>query len=469
MDTPVEGPMKTDASVATPHRVVVIGSGFGGLFATKALAKAPVEVTLIDRTSHHLFQPLLYQVATGILSEGEIAPPTREILSRQRNARSLVGEVTSIDLDARTVTSNLLGHVQVSPYDSLIVAAGSGQSYFGNDRFAEFAPGLKSIDDALQVRARIFGAYELAEQETDDDARARLLTFVVIGAGPTGVEMVGQLAELSRRALKREYRTFDPADSRLILVEAGPGVLSAYGKRLSAGSRRSLERLGAEVWLDSMVTGVDEDGVEVRDPEGRTRRVRAHTKIWAAGVSASPLGGLLGAAVGAPTNAAGQLAVQPDCTLPGHPEVFVIGDMMQMPGTVGVAQVAIQGGRFAARQIESRLRGHPTDRAFHYRDKGMLATISRFRAVAAIGPLRMRGYLAWVLWLVVHLFYLVGFRNRVTVVMHWAVSFLGNARSERTVTPRQTQLGQTPGEQERSDRAQADAPGAGRPPAGRRG
>ncbi|OLE29204.1 MAG: FAD-dependent oxidoreductase [Catenulispora sp. 13_1_20CM_3_70_7] len=422
------------------HRVVVIGSGFGGLFATRALRRAPVDVTLIDRTTHHLFQPLLYQLATGILSEGEIAPPTREILRRQRNARVLAGEVRQIDVDRRTVTSTVLGRTLVTPYDSLIVAAGSGQSYFGNDRFAEFAPSMKSIDDALELRARIFGAFELAELEADPRARAALTTFVVVGGGPTGVEMAGQLAELSRRGLRGEFRSFDPARSRVVLVEAGPAVLPGFGDKLSAKTRRALERLGVEVQVGTRVVGVDATGVDTQVPGEAERRIPSAVKVWAAGVSASPLGGLLASAAGVERNRSGQLAVDPDCTLPGHPEVFVVGDMMQIPGRASVAQVAIQSGRFAARRIRARLRGGRVDEQFRYRDKGTLATISRFRAVASIGPIRTCGFIAWLIWLVVHLCYIVGFRNRVTVVMHWAVSFLGRGRSERAITLRQARI-----------------------------
>lgn len=426
------------ASQAGQHRVVVIGSGFGGLFATKALRRAPVSVTLIDRNLYHLFQPLLYQMTTGILSEGEIAPPTREILSRQDNARVLLGEVTSIDLDARTVTSEVLDTVTVTPYDSLIVAAGAGQSYFGHDEFAEFAPGMKSIDDALELRGRIFTAYEMAELETDNAKRAPWLTFVVVGAGPTGVEMAGQLAELSRRSLRRNFRTFDPAQTRVVLIEATGAVLASFGEKLSRRALTGLQKLGVEVELNAAVTGVDAEGVDIRDTKGdATRRIEAKTKFWAAGVSASPLAGLLASATGADQERSGQLKVQPDCTLPGHPEVFVVGDMMRLGSASGFAQVAIQSGEFAAGQIKARLAGRPPKKqAYHYFDKGEMATISRFRAIAAVGPLRVSGLPAWLLWLVVHLYYLVGFKNRVTVVLHWAVTFLGRGRSERTTTLR---------------------------------
>jgi NADH dehydrogenase len=414
------------------HRVVVIGSGFGGLFATEQLRREPVQVILIDRTPYHLFQPLLYQMATGILSEGEIAPAAREILKRQRNVRVLLGDVSHIDLNARTVTSSATGLVTVTPYDSLIVAAGAGQSYFGNEKFAEFAPGMKSIDDALALRGQIFGAFEMAELEPDPQRRAAWLTFVVVGGGPTGVEMAGQLAELSRRGLTNNFTAFDPADARVILVEAGHGLLTDFGSNLSQRARRSLEHLGVEVRIDTSVIDVHAGGVTTRASDGSTQHIAANTRVWAAGVSASPLGGLLAGASGAQLTRSGQVEVLPDCTLPGHSEVFVVGDLMRLGQMPGVAQVAIQSGRFAARQIGHRVRGRDTEPAFHYRDKGTMATISRFKAIAVIGPLRLSGLPAWLLWLGVHLVYLIGFKNRVTVLLHWAVTFLGRARSERS-------------------------------------
>jgi NADH dehydrogenase len=415
---------------SAPHRVVVVGSGFGGLSATQAMDHDGVVVTLVDRTQHHLFQPLLYQVATGILSEGEITPPTREVLSRQQNARVILGEVTDIDLEARTVTSHTGEQRTVTPYDSLVMAAGSTHSYFGSPQFAQDAPGMKSIDDALAIRGRIYGAFETAELVTDPAERMPWLTFVVVGAGPTGVEMAGQLIELSRRSLDRNFRSFDPASARVVLVEAGPRVLSTFGPTLSRRTLASLERLGVEVRLDTAVVDVDAQGVTVRSATG-TERIEARTKVWAAGVRASPLGGLLAVSTETPRNRAGQLEVLADCTLRGHPEVFVIGDMMHLD-VPAVAQVAIQSGRFAARQIISRVEGRPTETAFRYRDKGSLATISRFRAVASIGPLRLSGTTAWLLWLVVHLLYLVCFKNRVLVLIHWGISFLGRGRQERT-------------------------------------
>jgi NADH dehydrogenase len=422
---------------ARRHQVVVIGSGFGGLFTTQSLKHADVDVTLIAKTTHHLFQPLLYQVATGILSEGEIAPSTREILGRQRNARVLLGEVTDIDLTSRTVTSTVLDQTRVTAYDSLVVAAGAGQSYFGNDQFARFAPGMKSIDDALELRGRIFGSFELAELVEDDAERARLLTFVVVGAGPTGVEMAGQIAELAHRTLRHEFRRVDPRQAKVILLDAAPAVLGTFGDHLGAKAVARLAKIGVEVQLAATVVDMDGTGIEVEDDQGRRRRIESVCKVWAAGVSASPLGRQLAEQSGAQLDRAGRIEVEPDLSLPGHPEVFVVGDMIALNGMPGMAQVAIQGGRYVAGRIKDRLAGKAESQPFRYHDKGSLATISRFSAVASIGRLRLSGFTAWLLWLAVHLFYLIGFKNRVTTLLHWAVSFVGRGRSERTVTQQQ--------------------------------
>ncbi|GAA2599906.1 NAD(P)/FAD-dependent oxidoreductase [Dactylosporangium fulvum] len=415
------------------HRVVVVGAGFGGLFATKALRNAPVDITLINSTSHHLFQPLLYQVATGILSEGEIAPPIREVLKRQKNVSVLLGTVTAIDAEARTVAVAAPGITYTVGYDTLIVAAGASQSYFGNDNFAEHAPGMKSIDDALELRGRIFGAFELAELETDPAAIERWLTFVVVGAGPTGVEMAGQIAELAHRHLPGQYRNINPRQARIILIDALPTVLSTFGNHLSTQALRQLHRLGVEVELGTKVVDVDETGIEVETNGGR-RRIESMTKMWAAGVAAPALARQIAEATGAKTDRAGRIEVNPDCTVPGHPEIFAVGDMMALDQLPGVAQVAIQSGRHAAGQIKRRLAGEPAGQPFEYHDKGSLATISRFHAVASVGRLHFAGLLGWLLWLVVHLLYLVGFKNRVTAVMHWFVSFIGRGRSERVAT-----------------------------------
>ncbi|NLW99414.1 MAG: NAD(P)/FAD-dependent oxidoreductase [Actinomycetales bacterium] len=424
------------------HRVVVIGSGFGGLFFTQALRRADVDITLVARTSHHLFQPLLYQVATGILSQGEIAPSTREVLARQRNARVIMGDVSSIDTAARTVTSELLGREQVIPYDTLLVAAGAGQSYFGNDHFARHAPGMKNIDDALELRGRIFGAFELAEVAETEEERRRLLTFVVIGAGPTGVEMAGQIAELAQRTLKRDFRRIDPSSARIILLDGAPSVLPSFGEKLGGRARERLERMGVQVRLETMVTDIDSQSVTVRDSNGQTEVIEAVTKVWAAGVSASPLAAQLAEQTGAGLDRAGRIEVLPDLTLPGHPEIFVVGDMASLNDYPGVAQVAIQGARYAARQVKQRLAGKqsPTDPAvkpFAYKDKGSMATISRFSAVASIGRLQFSGFFAWLLWLAIHLVYIIGFKHQVTTLLRWAVSFVGRGRAERTLTEQQ--------------------------------
>jgi NADH dehydrogenase len=417
---------------------VIIGSGFGGLWATEALAKAPVDITMISMTSHHLFQPLLYQVATGVLSEGEVAPATREVLKRQANATVLLGRVTELDLDARTVTSVSPLGTTITPYDSLIVAAGAGQSYFGNDQFSEFAPGMKSIDDALELRGRIFGSFELAELCEDPAVQEEWLTFVVVGAGPTGVEMAGQIAELAHRTLRRDFRRIDTTKARVILLDAAPAVLGAFGEKLSNDARAQLNKIGVEVQLNVKVVGLDNTGVDVIDPDGSQRRIKSRCKVWAAGVSASPLGRQLAEQSDAEVDRAGRVQVNDDLTLPGRSEVFVVGDMMALNNLPGVAQVAMQGGKHAARQIKKRLAGEPAGQPFQYFDKGSMATISRFHAVCSIGKkIRFSGFIAWLMWLVVHVMYLIGFKNRLTTMLHWAVSFVFRGRSQRTTTRQQ--------------------------------
>jgi len=422
-----------------PHRVVIIGSGFGGLFAARRLKGAPVSVTVIARTSHHLFQPLLYQVATGILSEGEIAPPTRDILRHQRNASVLLGEVVDIDLEARTVTSRVIDHQVVREYDSLIVAAGAESSYFGHDEWVSAAPGLKSIDDALELRGRILGAFEMAEIEDDPEARAAWMTFVVVGAGATGVEMAGQIADLSHHTLRSNFRKIDPADARILLVDGLPRILTQFSPQLSAKAAKRLEEIGVELHLGVRVTGVDEHWIEFSGEDPTLgHRIETRTKVWAAGVTASPLGAILAQAGGFELAKGGRVPVTSNCSLPGHPEVFVIGDMMALDDLPGVAEVALQSGRHAAVEITRRVsEGETAPKPFHYHDLGTLASISRSYAVAELGPIKVTGLLAWVLWLFVHLAFLTGFKNRVTTVFHWAVSFIGRGRAERTITMQQ--------------------------------
>ena len=417
------------------HHVVIVGCGFGGLFATRALKRAPVRITLIDRTNHHLFQPLLYQVATGILSEGQIAPAIRDVLRNYPSLRVILGEVEEVDVEARQVHVDEFSHALTIPYDSLIVAGGATSSYFGHDQFRDVTCSMKTLDDALALRGRIFGAFELAEAEPDPDERRRLMTFVVVGGGPTGVEMAGQLRELSRRALRRNYRVIDPVDTRVVLVEGLDGLVGSMGAYLGNMTRRDLTRMGVEIHLETLVTNMDETGVEITKRDGSTEWIPAATKIWAAGTRASGLGATVADAAGAETDKAGRVVVSPDCSLPTHPEVYVVGDLMALDDLPGVAEVAMQSGAHAAHSIVRRLEGKP-GKPFHYRDLGTLAVISRFRAVAKIGPLRVGGFVGWLLWLVVHVTFLTGFKNRFGALTRWLVSFVGRGRYERALTGR---------------------------------
>src|SRR3954452_10379693 len=390
------------------HRVVIVGGGFAGLFAAKFLRRAPVQVTLVDRENYHLFQPLLYQVATGILSEGEVAPPIRHILRKHKNVEVEFATVTGFDLRAGAVTAKRLDDSErTHQFDSLIVAAGAGQSYFGHDEFARYAPGMKTIDDALELRARIFGAFEMAEAEEDEEARRAWLTFVVVGGGPTGVEIAGQIAELSRSGLKRNFRSFDPASAEVILVDGGKEILASFGDRLSQKASGGLRKLGVHIRIGSHVTDVHALGVAVKGPDGSIEHIAARTKIWAAGVEASPLGRLLADASGAATDRAGRVKVLPDCSLPGHPHVFAVGDMMSLDQLPGVAEVAMQSGMHAANTIKRRLDGK-LGVPFKYHDLGSMATISRFRAVVSFKGLRLSGFAGWVMWLVVHIAFMTG-------------------------------------------------------------
>ncbi|AFC43903.1 MULTISPECIES: NAD(P)/FAD-dependent oxidoreductase [Mycobacterium] len=421
------------------HQVVIIGSGFGGLNAAKKLKHANVDIKLIARTTHHLFQPLLYQVATGIVSEGDIAPPTRVVLRRQRNVQVLLGDVTHIDLAGKFVVSDLLGHTYETPYDSLIVAAGAGQSYFGNDHFAEFAPGMKSIDDALEVRGRILSAFEQAERSRDPERRAKLLTFTVIGAGPTGVEMAGQIAELATYTLKGSFRHIDSTKARVILLDAAPAVLPPFGDKLGQRAADRLEKMGVEIQLGAMVTDVDRNGITVKDSDGTVRRIESACKVWSAGVSASPLGRDLADQSTVELDRAGRVKVLPDLSVPGHPDVFVIGDLAAVEGVPGVAQGAIQGAKYVASTIKAELDGaNPAEREpFQYFDKGSMATVSRFSAVAKIGPVEFSGLFAWFAWLVLHLVYLVGFKTKISTLLSWTVTFLSTRRGQLTITEQQ--------------------------------
>ena len=424
---------------ARRHRVVIIGSGFGGLTAAKVLKRADVDVTLIAKTTSHLFQPLLYQLATGILSAGDIAPTTRLILKKNRNCHVLLGDVENIDLNGKTVTSKLMSMETVVPFDSLIVAAGAQQNYFGNNHFATFAPGMKTIDDALELRGRIMGAFEAAEVTTDPAERTRRLTFVVVGGGPTGVELAGQIAELARRTLPGAFRTIDPTDCKVMLFDGAPFVLSPMGENLGRKAQRRLEKMGVEVCGNSVVTDVDYMGITVKDKDsGEQRRVDCACKVWAAGVQASPLGEVIAEQCdGTEIDRSGRVVVEPDLSVKGHPNVFVVGDMAAVPGVPGVAQGAIQGAKYAAKTIKHTVKGTdaPANRApFKYFDKGSMATISRHHAVAKIGKLEFGGYVAWLAWLFLHLLYLVGFKNRISTLFSWIITFTSNSRGQLATT-----------------------------------
>jgi NADH:ubiquinone reductase (H+-translocating) len=423
---------ETTAGPERRHQVVSIGSGFGGLNAAKKLKHANVDIKLIARTTHHLFQPLLYQVATGIISEGEIAPPTRVVLRNQRNVQVLLGKVTHIDLANQTVVSELLGHTYETTYDSLIVAAGAGQSYFGNDHFAEFAPGL-------ELRGRILSAFEQAERSNDPERRKKLLTFTVVGAGPTGVEMAGQIAELAEHTLRGAFRHIDSTKARVILLDAAPAVLPPMGEKLGQRAAARLEKMGVEIQLGAMVTDVDRNGITVRNSDGTTRRIESACKVWSAGVQASGLGRDLAGQSPVELDRAGRVKVLPDLSIPGHPNVFVVGDMAAVEGVPGVAQGAIQGAKYVANKIKAELGGaDPAEREpFQYFDKGSMATVSRFSAVAKIGPLEFSGFIAWLMWLVLHLVYLIGFKTKITTLLSWTVTFLSTRRGQLTITDQQ--------------------------------
>lgn len=405
-------------------RVVILGCGFGGLFAARALAHAPLEVTVIDRTNHHLFQPLLYQVATAGLAAPAIAAPIRQILSRQQNATVLYGEAERIDPARRAV---VLEDGSEVGYEHLIVATGATHSYFGHDAWQAHAPGLKTLADAFEIRERVLLAFERAEREPDAARRAAWLTFVVVGAGATGVEMAGTLAEIARHTLRGEFRHYDPHNARVVLLEAGERVLPAFPADLSAKAKLQLERLGVTVWLGRKVSGIDAEGVHMGE-----ERLAAKTVIWAAGVAASPLGASLGVLL----DRAGRVIVEQDLSVPGHPEIAVIGDLAALPWheppVPGVGPAAKQMGRCAAKNILLRIRNVPS-RAFRYRDYGSLATIGRSKAVAVLGRLKLYGYPAWVMWLVAHIFFLIGFRNRLVVLIDWAWAYWTFERSARVV------------------------------------
>lgn len=411
------------------HRVVIVGGGFGGLYAARSLRKADIDLTLIDRRNFHLFQPLLYQVATGALSPGEIASPLRNVLNSQKNAQVVLGEVTAIDASAREV---VLKDGSRIGYDTLIVATGSTHHYFGHPEWEKFAPGLKTIENATEIRARILTAFERAEMERDAETRHALLTFVVVGGGPTGVELAGALGEISRDTLRKDFRHIDPAEAKIFLIEGAPRLLPPYPEKLSRAAEKSLIGLGVQTRDGAMVVDVDENGVTVKSGATETR-IPAKTVLWAAGVHASPLG----KALGVPLDKAGRVNVDPTLAVPGRPEILVIGDLAYIENdgkpVPGVAPAAMQQGRYAAKLIEAKLRGE-TVKPFHYLNKGNLATIGRNRAVADIGPFQFSGYFAWLTWIFIHLLYIVEFENRLLIMLQWAYEYFTYNRGARLIT-----------------------------------
>jgi NADH dehydrogenase len=422
--------------MAERHRVLIIGGGYGGLYAARALARHDVDITLVDRRNHHLFSPLLYQVATGALTPSDIAQPLRLILRQQHNVRVLLAEATGIDPQARTVRIDDGSDLE---YDSLIVATGTKHSYFGNDQWAEHAPGIKTLEDALQMRARILDAFENAELETDSARQHDWMTFVIVGAGPTGVELAGSLCEIARDALPRDFRAINTEEALVYLVEGADRVLPTYPRSLSKAASRQLAQLGVTIRTKTMVTEIDAAGVTVRGTEGtETSRIRARTVLWAAGVAVGRFGRAVAEATGAPVDRVGRIKVNHDLTIPGYPDIWVVGDLAAAewsPGQMvpGVAQGGIQGGQYAARALIARRDGVAIP-DFEFKDLGELATIGRLRAVADFRMVRFSGFVAWFLWLGIHIFWLIGLQNRVLVMVRWAWSFITRGRGSRLIT-----------------------------------
>ena len=414
------------------RRVVVIGGGFAGFFAARTFKADPVDVTVIDRTAHHLFQPLLYHVATGVLSEGQVAVPIRGALRHYHNVDCLLAEVEGIDVAARVVHAVRPGGETLDvPYDYLIVATGVRQSYFGHDEFAEHAPGMKTLGDALNIRRKVLGAFEMAQTASDEGERRRWQTFAVVGAGPTGVELAGQIRELATLTLRRQYHRIHPGEATVLLFDGGAEPLASFGKELSARARRTLEKLGVQLHMHSLVTAVDETGLSARGPDGETRRFEAGTILWTAGVQAVPLADQLAKATGAEQDRIGRIKVQPDLSIPGHPEISVVGDAMSLDDLPGVAEVAMQAGVYAAWRIRSDIAGLGNRGPFRYRDLGSAAYIARGQAVIEFHGLRASGLLGWIGWLLIHITFLTGFRNRAGATLAWLVTFSRESRRER--------------------------------------
>jgi NADH dehydrogenase len=420
------------------RRVVIIGGGFAGLFAARALRRAPVQVTLIDRAQHHLFQPLLYQCATGILSEGKIAAPLRDVLRKHRNVDCVMAEVTGLDAGRRQVQARRpAGEPVEFGYDYLIVGAGLRQSYFGHDEFARYAPGMKSISDALTIRRRVFGAFEMADSAADPAERRRWLTFALVGAGATGVELAGQIREVATKTLRSEYRHIKPEDARVLLFDGGSMPLAPFGPKLSGKAAATLAKLGVEQHMHSIVTGIDATGLSVRTEDGTETRYEAGTVLWTAGVEAPPVAAAIARATGAKQDRAGRIEVGPDLSIPGHPEIMVTGDVMSLNKLPGVAEVAMQTGLYAGRRIRREAEGRAAAKPFRYHDLGSAAYISRGRAVVSVGRLQFAGFPGWVVWLFIHIGFLTGYRNRFGAVLSWWFAFTRDMRRERTFTTRE--------------------------------
>jgi len=420
------------------RRVVIVGGGFGGLFAARALRRAPVSVTLVDRAYHHLFQPLLYQCATGILSEGQIAAPLRSVLKKHKNVKVVLAEATGVDVGARRLHAvRPTGAPIEFDYDDLIVAAGMRQSYFGHDEYAQIAPGMKTISDVLTIRRRVFGAFEMAETTEDPAERRRWLTFALVGAGPTGVELAGQIRELATITLRAEYRRAKPEEARVLLFDGGKAPLASFGPKLSAKAEKTLGKLGVEMHMGSIVTDVDVYGLSVRDHDGNTTRYEVGTVLWTAGVEAPAFAKALADATGAEHDRAGRIVVQPDLTIPGHPEISVIGDVMSLDKLPGVAEVAMQGGLYAGHRIRREAEGREKGKPFRYHDLGSAAYISRGKAVMSAGPMEVSGFAGWVGWLFIHIAFLTGYRNRLGAILTWWSAFVRDRRRERAFTTSQ--------------------------------
>ena len=419
-----------------PHKVVIVGGGFAGLFAARALRRSSdISVTVIDRNQYHLFQPLLYQCATGILSEGKIAAPLRDVLKKHKNVDCVAADVIDVDTERRQVIALRVGgeHIEF-PYDDLIIAAGVRTSYFGHDELALWAPGMKTIGDALAIRRRVFGAFELAETASSPEERQRWLTFALVGAGPTGVELAGQIRELATKTLRSEYRNIQPEEARVMLFDGGSAPLASFGPKLSEKAAQTLQKLGVELHMHSIVTNVRVGLLQVRSADGSTTSYDVGTALWSAGVEAPPLAAAVAKATGAERDRAGRILVADNCTIPGHPNIYVAGDMMSLRKLPGVAEVAMQSGLYVGHRIHKQVAGEQTDKPFSYHDLGSAAYLSRGKAVVSAGPLKTGGFLGWWVWLFIHIGFLTGYRNRVGAVLSWWFAFTRDLRRERTFT-----------------------------------